>query len=58
MAIASAAGLRARHLDRAARLFEQLDRGKADRRPEQIDQTREEQGYPHPISLYSWLLRI
>ena len=39
----TAAGLGARHLDRAAGLFEQLDRSEADAGPEQIDQTRHQQ---------------
>ena len=39
----AAAGLRARHLDRAAGLLQQLDGGEAHRRPEQIDETGDEQ---------------
>ena len=39
----AAAGLRPRHLDRAAGLLQQLDGGKADRRPEQIDEAGDEQ---------------
>ena len=39
----AAAGLRRRHLDPAAGIFEQLDRGEADARPEQIDQAGDEQ---------------
>ena len=38
----AAADLQRRYLDRAARLLEQLDRGKADRRPEQIDEAGDE----------------
>ncbi len=39
----AAAGLPARHLDPAARILEQLDRGEADRRAEQIDQAGDEE---------------
>ena len=40
----AAAGLAARHLDPAAGLLQELDRGEADRRPEQVDQAGDEQG--------------
>jgi hypothetical protein len=39
----AAAGLGMRHLDRAARLFQKLHGGKADARPEQIDQAGHQQ---------------
>src|ERR1700730_11725057 len=43
----TAAGLRPRHLDRAAHLLEQLHGGKADCRPKEIDQAGHEQRYTH-----------
>jgi hypothetical protein len=39
----AAAGLGARHLDRAAGALQQRDRGKADARPKQIDETSNQQ---------------
>ncbi len=39
----SAAGLRTRHLDAGSSRFDELDRGKGDARPEQIDQAGDEQ---------------
>jgi len=44
----SATGLSTRDLDRAPRVFEQFDGGKAHRRSEQIHKTRDEQRYTHP----------
>ena len=41
----AAAGLRARHLDRAAGVFEQLHRGKAHGRAEEVDEAGDEQTY-------------
>src|SRR6516162_8376409 len=43
----TAAGLGARHLDRAARRLEQSDSSKADRRPKEIYQTGHEKRYTH-----------
>jgi len=43
----AATGLGSRHIDRAARLLEQFDRGEPDRRPEQIDKAGNKEGYAH-----------
>src|SRR4029077_14673498 len=52
----AAASLSPGDLDRAARLLEQFDCGKADRRPKQIDQTCHKQRYSHRrLAVLDWL---
>ena len=52
----AAAGLGARHLDPAAGVLEQPDRGKAYRRSEQVDQAGDEQGDAGLVGHGAWMV--